>query len=283
MIQLDKEKRKTDQAWNLLYTRLEQDGLLPEAQSPERNFRLQPVKWAAAIALLCISMATIYFLKPSGQSSMPLLTLQNTEASTVLATTLEDGSTVYLGDKASLQYPKHFSTDKREVTLVGDALFEVSGNPDRPFLIEAGKVQIEVIGTSFHVKNTKNSPFQLSVQRGKVKVGIIGEQNKDIYVKAGQTITLAGQVLEVTPTEDAEQFLRYLKHIQFKDERLADIIHIINRDLSDIPLQASPSLQDRRLTVGFYENTPEDMAELICQALKLKYTRENDILMITEP
>lgn len=280
MIQTDKEIIKANQAWDQLYARLEQDGLVPEQQMPSRRFRLRPVQWAAAIVILCISVATVYFLRPSAPI-MPLLTLQNTEEA-ALVTTLEDGSTVYLADKACLQYPEHFSTDKREVSLTGNALFEVNGNPERPFLIEAGEIQIEVIGTSFHIKNVKDSPFQLSVQRGKVKVNQ-AKNTQSLYVKAGETITLIGQSLEITPTKDLEQFLRYQKHVQFKDERLADILQVVNRDLSDTPIQTSQSLQDRRLTVAFYENTPEDMAELICQALKLTYSRENNILMITEP
>lgn len=56
------------------------------------------------------------------------------------------------------------------MSLKGNALFDIAGNRARPFFIETGKVQIEVIGTAFHVRNSGNSPFELAVQRGEVKV-----------------------------------------------------------------------------------------------------------------
>lgn len=56
------------------------------------------------------------------------------------------------------------------MSLKGNALFDIAGNRARPFFIETGKVQIEVIGTAFHVRNSGNSPFELAVQRGEVKL-----------------------------------------------------------------------------------------------------------------
>lgn len=100
-----------------------------------------------------------------------LIMQENTEQST-LVTTLEDGSIVYMGGETSLQYPEHFSMDKREVSLQGNALFDVAGNRERPFLIETEEVRIEVLGTMFHVKSDVGSTFELSVQRGKVKVAL---------------------------------------------------------------------------------------------------------------
>ena len=41
----------------------------------------------------------------------------------------------------------------REVSLQGNALFDVTGNRERPFLIETEEVRIEVLGTMFHVKS----------------------------------------------------------------------------------------------------------------------------------
>ena len=51
----------------------------------------------------------------------------------------------------------------------------------------------------------------------------------------------------------------------------------------EISLKTTPNLEDRKLTVSFHNNTPATMAELICIALKLKYTEENNVWMISEP
>ena len=50
----EEKQQKTDKAWNELYARLEQDGLLPQADAPVKQHFMQsvPLRWAACIALL---------------------------------------------------------------------------------------------------------------------------------------------------------------------------------------------------------------------------------------
>lgn len=279
MNQIERNK-KTDQAWNKLYNRLDKDGLLPDTN---RRYPLYPLvlKWgvAAAIIVYCIYFSFSYFVKDN-VVERDLLTQQNNEAGT-LVTALEDGSIVYLDRKTSLQYPKHFSSDIREVSLRGNALFDVTGNRARPFIIETREVKIEVLGTAFNVKSNNSVPFELSVQRGKVKV-TVKESGQDVYVNAGETVTLFSQGLHLSDITDHNQFNRYTKNMRFKDERLADILRAINLRGQTMQIQTSPELGKRKLTVSFSDNTPETMTELICMALNLKYTCEKNTIIIGE-
>lgn len=278
-----KNKSKTDQAWAQLYTRLEQDGLLDKPISGTQiPYRIGLMKWAAAIIILCVSVATAIFLGQERTPETTLLTLHNNEASTTLVTTLEDGSIVYLADNSQLSYPEHFQREKREVSLLGNALFDVSGNKERPFLIETEQARIEVLGTSFNIKSSDKSAFELAVRRGLVKV-TLKKNGEQTLVKAGQTVSLFSNRLQVAPTQDNEQFSDYTRRIQFKDERLGDILHVINLEYPMMPLKTTADLENRRLTVSFYNNSPATMAELICAALKLKCTQQNNIWMISEP
>lgn len=283
MNQIEKNKLKTDQAWEQLYTRLEQDGLLDKPISGTQiPYRIGLMKWAAAIVILCVSVATAIFLGQERTPETTLLTLHNNEASTTLVTTLEDGSIVYLADNSQLSYPEHFQREKREVSLLGNALFDVSGNKERPFLIETEQARIEVLGTSFNIKSSDKSAFELAVRRGLVKV-TLKKNGEQTLVKAGQTVSLFSNRLQVAPTQDNEQFSDYTRRIQFKDERLGDILHVINLEYPKMPLKTTTDLENRRLTVSFYNNSPATMAELICAALKLKCTQQNNIWMISEP
>lgn len=272
--------RKTDQAWNRLHNRLDKDGLLPDASHRSPLYPLV-LKWGAmaAVALFCIYFSFSYF-STSNVMEGDLLTQQNNGAGT-LVTALEDGSIVYLDGKSSLQYPEHFSSDIRKVNLQGNALFDVSGNRSRPFVIETQDVRVEVLGTAFNVKSNDTAPFELSVQRGKVKV-ILKKSGQDVYVKAGEMVTLLSQGLHLSDITDHNQFSHYTKNMRFKDECLANILRAINLREQTMHLQTSPELGERKLTVSFSDNTPETMVKLICLALNLKYTREGDILTIHE-
>lgn len=284
MTSSEKNRLKTDQAWQHLYGRLEQDGLLPEPaqRKTARQFHLQTVRWAAAILILCLCATAAVLWNRSTADRSQLLTLQNSDETTTLVTTLEDGSIVYLDNHTQLQYPSHFAPRRREVALQGNALFDIHGNRQRPFIIETGRTQIEVLGTAFHVKNNGVAPFEVSVQRGEVKV-TLKENGQALHVKAGETVTLTAAGLHVAPTQDPTQFARYTERIQFKDERLTDILRVLNRHHPDTRLETTTELGERRLTVSFHRDTPEMMAKLICLALHLEYKQEDNRLIITPP
>lgn len=292
MLDRDHHKRRTDQAWNTLYQRLEKEGLLPVSgeegagRKASRKLRLPlfargTARWAAAV-LLCLCMAGAWWIARSPERP-PLLTVQNETNEATLVTTLEDGSIVYLAGNAQLQFPSHFPANRREVSLEGNALFDISGNRERPFIIETEQIRIEVLGTAFHVKSSEVSPFELAVQRGEVSV-TQKTNGKEIRVKAGETVTLLSGRLNLAPTQDTEQFRRYTERIQFKDESLGNIIRVLNLMFPpDSQLQTTEALSQRRLTVSFRQDTPETMAALICLALDLRCQREGGRILILEP
>jgi len=271
----------TDQAWNELYSRLEQDNLIP-ARGQKRLMRPVFAGMAAAIAVLCLCGALGIWLLNDWGTDERLLSLKNGPEDNTLVTTLEDGSIIYLAQDATLSYPEHFDADKRLVKLDGNALFDVSGNKQRPFLIETKYTTIEVVGTAFNVKNNGKNDFELSVQRGLVKVTRL-DNGESSFVKAGETVILNKNLFLKSPTSDMDQFARYTERIQFKDETLANIVRVINR-MSSQPVQLSSSeLENRRLTVSFYDNSPAAMTELICLALGLTSEQKEDTLVISAP
>ena len=86
---------------------------------------------------------------------------------------LPDGSKVILDAKTKLDI-KYFS-DKREINIIeGKALFDVTSNPNKPFIVNANMIKVEVLGTNFEVKNEIDK-IVVDVINGKVKV----EQNKN--------------------------------------------------------------------------------------------------------
>lgn len=292
MVYTDHPNRKTDEAWKSLYQRLDNEGLLPPggevpaAGKRSPGFRLSlpgrpAVRWIAAV-WFCLCVAGAWWWQ-ARTDQPPLLTLQNEADAATLATTLEDGSIVYLAGNTQLRFPEHFPAHRREVTLEGNALFDISGNRRRPFIIETEQTRIQVLGTAFNVKSSGISPFELSVQRGLVSV-TLKTSGEEIRVGAGETVRLHADRLRIEPTRDAEQFERYTRRIQFKDEPLGNMLRILNRTLPPgVRLETTEALTDRRLTVSFHGDSPLMMAELICLALDLRCRQEGGRLLITEP
>ena len=82
--------------------------------------------------------------------------------------TLSDGTKVWLNGDSKLDFPKTFDGDVRKVVLSGEAFFDVAKNPNKPFIIETQSTNIEVLGTSFNVKDDENE-ISVVVSTGKVK------------------------------------------------------------------------------------------------------------------
>ena len=285
MTEVNKNRAKTDEAWERLYARLDKDRLLVEAGQGRAVRRKLLLKWGprppAVIAGFVYLASALWFVPGGEVENLNLVTQENREAS-MLVTTLEDGSVVYLAQESTLQYPEHFATDKREVNLQGEAFFDVAKNHEQTFLIETGKVRIEVLGTAFNVRSHEDDFFRLSVQRGRVKVSL-KQGGQSVLVSAGETVTLQARQLQLSETEDSDEFRQYTKNIRFKDECLEDILRVVNAEAPTLQIQvASSVLNKRKLTIEFENNSPETVAELICWALSLKYSREGDKLILSE-
>ncbi|NDV83191.1 FecR family protein [Bacteroides sp. 51] len=277
-------EKNTDRAWNDLYNRLEQDGLLTldDTRYGRTTQRQATMKWVAGIAALFIGVVSVFvWLNQSAPSATDTLVLHNAKGEPTLVTTFEDGSIIYLGEQASVEYPVHFAENKREVSLQGDAFFEVSKNQERPFIIHTQTAMIEVLGTSFNVKSKDSDAFSLSVRTGKVKV-TSKINNQSVYVNAGETALLQAAGLRTLQTSDMEQFNSYLRYIHFKDQKLADIIRIINENTDSVQLKIAPEVGDRRVTIDFKDNTAEDMAQIISLAFGLELTKQQNILYLNQ-
>lgn len=274
------DKRKADAAWNRLHNRLETEGLLLTAG--KEKTRTLYFKWVAVIVVILASAATFLFTIQLDKTNPDnLLTVENKKGAPTLVTTLEDGSIVYLVDSASLSYPFHFEKDAREVFLHGNAFFDISGNKERPFLIETKEIRIEVLGTSFYIKNNSEASFELAVQRGRVKVTCKANETAT-EVEAGETVRLLANKFSIAPTENGNVFAECTKKIQFKDEPLGNILHVLNKKLNRNTLQASDALNQRLLTVTFSDSSPEKIAQLICLALDLSYTEDDGTFLISD-
>jgi ferric-dicitrate binding protein FerR (iron transport regulator) len=84
---------------------------------------------------------------------------------------LPDSTRVWLNAASSLEFPDKFTGNKKEVTLSGEAFFEVRNTPDTAFIVHTGKVSTAVSGGSFDIKAyPREREVTVSVSRGKAAV-----------------------------------------------------------------------------------------------------------------
>ncbi len=154
-----------------------------------RNF----TRLAAALALITVAVWGYYFVV---QSEQPVVIVANDHQEIKLP----DGSKVWLRKGSTLSYPREFGRDLRCVELKGEGYFEVVHNPGVHFcVLTPDKEKVEVLGTSFNVKETPAGTSVL-VKTGKVRFDIGNAENGAI-VTAGKMAIHERNTLKITLKE----------------------------------------------------------------------------------
>ncbi|MBO9631851.1 MAG: FecR domain-containing protein [Chitinophagaceae bacterium] len=107
---------------------------------------------------------------------------------------LPDGTKVWVNAASSLRYPVAFTGRSREVTIEGEAYFDVKKDEEKPFIVHSRNADVEVLGTAFNV-NAYETETLTTLEKGKVSV----------KAKAGSLILAPG---EQAATEDRSGLLK---------------------------------------------------------------------------
>jgi len=237
--QKDTGQSRLDQLLGKFNTRLQKTQIdtnitQPEKVRPVRVFQIKKyLPYAAIWALIVFGffiyrfvnvknelvtqrVATHEIVNPYGQRSKIIL---------------PDSSEVFLGAGSKLTIPEKFTDNLREISLQGEAFFQVTKNPKKPFVIHTGTVQTRVLGTSFKIEAFKNKPLTVSVVTGKVRVddytgnihtslAVLTPGQKVTY-NNGQAIAGKAGIEETRSWKDGRQ--------AFNQQALHDITDVLER------------------------------------------------------
>lgn len=101
--------------------------------------------------------------------------------------TLPDGTDVKLNANSRLRYPKAFVGDRREVSLEGEAFFDVA-HDEKPFIVKSYDVGVRVYGTRFNVDSYDPGLIKTMLAEG--SVGVSGNRIAERMIKPGQLATV---------------------------------------------------------------------------------------------
>jgi ferric-dicitrate binding protein FerR (iron transport regulator) len=145
---------------------------------------------------------------------------------------LSDGTRVWLNSETRLKFPVQFSNNRREVFLEGEAYFEVTKNPDAPFIVKTGHMDVEVLGTSFNVSAYKGeASIQTTLVEGKVRVSSEFGQSFEQVLKPNEQAVFNKSNNEFKIIEvNAALYSSWREGIfVFDEENLDDILRKLSR------------------------------------------------------
>ena len=118
------------------------------------------------------------------------------------------------------------------------------------------------------------------VESGVVSVSSKVITQQTIVANAGDRVTMVNNQLAKRTIQQTTPSWKK-QRIQFKDETLANIIFVINRNFNANIILENPGLENRRLTVTFHNNSINSMVEVICATLALDALYVNNTIIIS--
>ncbi|MBL1409016.1 FecR family protein [Sphingobacterium faecale] len=120
--------------------------------------------------------------------------------------TLADGTSVWLNAASSLKYPTSFGNAERVVELDGEAYFEVTHQPDKPFVVVSQGQRVKVLGTTFNISTYKENRSTITTLiHGRVEVENTKSEQKQI-LKPGQQTLISSEAMKIITIDDVADY-----------------------------------------------------------------------------
>lgn len=196
---------ETEQAWQALAAR-------HHKQRTRRTLYIATASVAAVLAIVFLLRATLpspavggiqVFASLDAPSSISFTekdgrTTAITPAGTTATILLSDSTEVLLGANSRLEYPTRFAEGSREVSLSGEARFNVTKHEGVPFIVRTQELQTQVFGTVFDVRAYPQGTPDVALYEGSIGVTYRGEEH--LMRPGEQAFVDADGALQLTAT-----------------------------------------------------------------------------------
>ncbi len=260
-----------DAAWKRLQNRIHDKDV--EVLTPKKS----SVYWLR-IAASILLISTLGWLGYSYFENKSNTLIQIYASNSTLNDTLPDGTTVTLNKNSSLSYVSKFKGKTRPVTLKGEAFFHVSPDKTKPFIITINDVTVQVVGTSFNVKN-KNGKTIVDVETGIVKVS----KNKDqVELRHGEKVVIADHKPELLKSTSKGRLYNYYrnKELVCDETPLQDLVEALNEIYDVNIIIKNPSLKEKPLTTVFKDQSLDQVLEIIQETFRIEIERKNNQILL---
>lgn len=280
------EKRSNDILQSILNSEKREAQIVPLSLSAKKYTYL--IAAAASIILILISG---WWLLPSFNKTKNLAVKHNKKILQPIAENngkryirLQDGSTVLLNNDSRLEYPDSFKGTTREVTLIGEAYFDIQHDASRPFIVHTGKVNTIVLGTAFNIKAyPSQKEIRVTVTRGKVKVGESNKVYGIITPNESIAVNIASNnyIKEKVNAEDAVEWKK--TYLVLDDISLEEAAILINSRYHVSISFSKEKLKQCRISATFLNNESlEQVLTVVTGVVNAAYNMQpNDQVIIT--
>jgi ferric-dicitrate binding protein FerR (iron transport regulator) len=242
-------------------------------------------KWLsrAAAVLFIPLLGIVFYLLSSSKFEMDNITGFTVDSLEVIAPIgsrtvmqLSDGTEVYLNYGSKIKYPNNFTGNTREITLSGEAYFDVAHNPEKPFIVKIGKLNIKAMGTEFNVnKYPDDDIIATTLVKGKVMIEQIlpGEKIRQVgSMVPGQHIEYNKESCKVTSSKGSiEKYIAWKDgKLVFDNEPITEIAKKLGR-MFNVEIEVAENVRYLTYTVTFFNDPLYLILDLMIETTPITY------------
>lgn len=277
------ENKISDNTWHD-WNRLQAQLTTPTLQ--KKTFHIQWMRYAAAIALLVISISGTYWATTLHTLQQPVemveLFVQHGDTREIL---LPDSSRIWVNAGSTVLYPANFEKmDSRTVYLTGEASFNVHKDPEKPFIVKTSALNVQALGTVFTVKSYASENYTTAtLEQGSIQVSLKEKPDETYILKPSEQLIYS-----------------HINHTVQQNKVDLSLYKLMRKGyliFENVPFKQLATELEKKYGVTFqynatrYENdlycvkfapdeTIEDVMEILHQLMDIQYTiKENHIIV----
>jgi transmembrane sensor len=271
-----------DSAWEKVNARIRDYS--PEAKTIplNRKSRMRTILSLAATALVIIGLGSaLLYLNNAGYFSRQIV-ISSGDTERNIEVSLPDGSKAWLNRNSQLSYYPGLGKSTRNVRLKGEAFFEITHDASKPFIIDAGKANVKVLGTSFNViTSNRSNEVEVFVKTGKVMVSDSnGEQ--EIYLEPGYVGTMGPG----TPSKSLNGNMNYLSWktdtLVYDGQKLDVVFADLKRVHNIEVVTENPQILSESITTVFDKLPQDTIIRIICTTFNFSYTKDGSVYHLSK-
>jgi len=280
----------------------------PGAVTTERYFSTAKRKKVLVASFFCLTVILFLFIAWFGNHGKKTVAIQAKKYSEVSSPIgsktkllLPDSTVVWLNAGSKLSYNEEFGTINRNVTLVGEAFFDVKKSTT-PFIIHANTVQIKVLGTAFNVKAYPDEKTtETSLLRGRVEITLDKRPGELYILKPNEKLVVANEPMgkKIIAPEKKQPIavLERINHINdttiietswvhneliFEDETFGDIARKMERWYGITIEFSDDHIISERMSGTFTTETIQEALTALQYSTKFHYSVKGNMITITQ-
>lgn len=245
----------------------------------------QPAFRVAAVLFLVVGMAFLFYNYLPNTNDQPISASQiitkETPYGVKTRIRLPDGTKVRLNAGSKLIFPSEFSKHSRQITLSGEAYFEVERDEQRPFVIKSGEIETTVLGTTFNIRAFENEDIYVTVATGKVRVSILdnrgtGKASEDLVSNQQAMFNRSSDHIRINETNPAQYLAWTQGTMIFDNVSLEKAARIIERWYGVEISFKTEAIKACRIKNEYTDETLVNVLEGLKHIFKLDYEITDD-------